>query len=101
MKKRILSVALVVAMATTMFAGCGKKSDKEVKDAVSGIDVKAIDFKTNQQLTSDKVELTVWESTGGPDKFIEAAGKCFTNYIQISQSNTLMLSQEMLTQKSY
>ena len=65
-------------MATTMFTGCGKKSDKEVKDAVSGIDVKAIDFKTNQQLTSDKVELTVWESSAGPDKFIEAAGKCFT-----------------------
>lgn len=78
MKKRILSVALVVAMATTMFTGCGKKSDKEVKDAVSGIDVKAIDFKTNQQLTSDKVELTIWESSAGPDKFIEAAGKCFT-----------------------
>ena len=53
MKKRILSVALVVAMATTMFAGCGKKSDKEVKDAVSGIDVKAIVCKTFQLLTSD------------------------------------------------
>ena len=78
MKKRILSVALVVAMATTMFTGCGKKSDKEVKNAVSDIDVKSIDFKTNQQLTSDKVELTIWESSAGPDKFIEAAGECFT-----------------------
>ena len=80
MKKRILSVALVVAMATTMFAGCGKKSDKEVKDAVSGIDVKAIDFKTS---------------------LLKQQESASQNYIQISQSNTLMLSQEMLTQKSY
>lgn len=78
MKKRILSVALAVAMATTMFTGCGKKADKEVDDAIKDIDVKSIDFKTNQTLTSDKIELVVWESSAGPDKFIQAAGKLFT-----------------------
>lgn len=30
-EKRILSVALVVAMATTMFAGCGKNQTRKLK----------------------------------------------------------------------
>lgn len=77
MKKRILSVALVVAMATTMFTGCGKKTSEGDK-LIKNIDVEAIDFKPGQELTSDKIELTVWESSAGPDEFIEAAGKCFT-----------------------
>lgn len=76
MKKRILSVALVAAMATTMFVGCGKKSSSA---NVDDIDVDKIDFKTAQQInTTEKIELTVWESSAGPDEFIEAAGKCFT-----------------------
>jgi arabinogalactan oligomer/maltooligosaccharide transport system substrate-binding protein len=76
MKKKILCVALATAMATTMFAGCGKKS---TSTDVSDIDVNAIDFKTGQNInTTDKIELTVWESSSGPDEFIEAAGECFT-----------------------
>lgn len=77
MKKRILSVALVAAMATTMLTGCGK-SKSDADDAIKDIDVDKIDLQTNQELTSDKIELTVWESSAGPDEFIEAAGKCFT-----------------------
>lgn len=77
MKKRILTVALVAAMATTtMFAGCGAK-EKKVEKTWDSEALKA-EFKTNQTLTSDKVELTVWESAAGPDKFIEAAGEAFT-----------------------
>ena len=76
MKKRILSVALVAAMATTMFTGCGAKAKKVEKTW----DTEAVktEFKTNQELTSEKITLTVWESTAGPDKFIEAAGQAFT-----------------------
>lgn len=75
MKKRILSVALVTAMATTMLAGCGAgKTESKHSD----VDVKSIDFKTNQTVnTTDKIELTVWESSAGPDEFIKLAGEYF------------------------
>lgn len=92
MKKKILSVALVAAMATTMFVGCGKKDSGA---DIDGIDVKAIDFKTAQQLTTEDITLTVWESNSGPDEFIEAAGKCFTklypnihiNYVNVESTD--------------
>lgn len=72
MKKRIVAVALVVTMAASVFAGCGKKSGGsgavEVKDFDPGIEID----------TKNKIELTVWESMGGPDEFIKAAGESFT-----------------------
>lgn len=73
MKKRIMAVALVVTMAATALTGCGKSKTSsgnavEVKDFDPGIE---IDTKSN-------IELTVWESTGGPDEFIKAAGESFT-----------------------
>ncbi|MBQ3584474.1 MAG: extracellular solute-binding protein [Lachnospiraceae bacterium] len=75
MKKKILSVALVVTMAATAFTGCGKRSSKT---ETTKFNAKDIDFKTNQELTSDKIELTVWESSAGPDEFIKQAGEYFT-----------------------
>lgn len=74
MKKRILSVAMAVTMVTALFTGCGKSSSTKTTE----IDVKKIDFKTNQELTDEKVELTVWESAAGPDEFIQKAGDYFT-----------------------
>lgn len=75
MKKRILSVALAAAMVATAFTGCGKKdSGREHTD----FDASSIDFKTNLELTKDNIELVVWESTAGPDQFIQEAGKKFT-----------------------
>lgn len=74
MKKRIMAVALVVTMAATAFSGCGKAKTSstgnavEVKDWDPGIEID----------TESKIELTVWESTGGPDEFIKAAGESFT-----------------------
>lgn len=73
MKKRIMAVALVVTMAATAFTGCGKSKTSsgnavEVKDFDPGIEID----------TKSKIELTVWESTGGPDEFIKAAGESFT-----------------------
>lgn len=92
MKKKILSVALVAAMATTMFVGCGKKNTGA---DIDGIDVNAIDFKTGQQITTEKITLTVWESSAGPDEFIKAAGECFQklypnisiNYVNVESTD--------------
>ena len=36
MKKRIVSVLLVAAMAVSMFTGCGSKSDSKKSDSKSG-----------------------------------------------------------------
>lgn len=74
MKRRILSVALAVTMVAALFTGCGKAKKTETTE----IDVKKIDFKTNQKLTDKDVELTVWESLAGPDEFIQRAGEYFT-----------------------
>ena len=68
-----MAVALVVTMAATAFAGCGKSKTSsgnavEVKNFDPGIEID----------TESKIELTVWESTGGPDEFIKAAGESFT-----------------------
>lgn len=68
-----MAVALVVTMAATAFTGCGKSKTSsgnavEVKDFDPGIEID----------TKSKIELTVWESTGGPDEFIKAAGESFT-----------------------
>lgn len=72
MRKRIMAVTLVVTMAAAMFTGCGKKQTTsnavEVKNFDPGIEID----------TKNKIELTVWESTGGPDEFIKAAGESFT-----------------------
>ena len=55
MNKKLMAVALLVAACFMVFTGCSKK---EVK--------------------SEKVVLTVWESTGGPDEFIKQAGAAYT-----------------------
>lgn len=72
MRKKIMAVTLVVTMAASMFSGCGKSKSTseavEVKNFDPGIEID----------TESKIELTVWESTGGPDEFIEAAGESFT-----------------------
>lgn len=77
MRKRILAVAMVAAMATTMFAGCGRKTEKADTSNVDKEKMKS-EFTTNQKVnTKDKITLTVWESTAGPDAFIKAAGELF------------------------
>ncbi len=72
MKKRIMAVALVVTMAASMFSGCGKKQEK-----IEGVEVSNFDPGIEID-TSSNIELTVWESTEGPDEFIKKAGASFT-----------------------
>lgn len=92
MKKRFLSVALVAAMAATVFTGCGNSGSKA---ETTKFDAKSIDFKTNQEITSDNITLTVWESSAGPDEFIKQAGEYFTqlypnikiNYVNVESTD--------------
>lgn len=72
MKKKIMAVALVVTMAASVFTGCGAKAKTAKVTKVSG-------FEPGVEIdTKNKIELTVWESNGGPDEFIEQAGASFT-----------------------
>lgn len=72
MRRRIMAVALVVTMAATMFSGCGKK-----KTTTEAVEVS--NFNPDVEIdTKNNIELTVWESTEGPDEFIQAAGASFT-----------------------
>lgn len=66
MKKKLVSVLLCAAMVMTMSAGCGKK-EKGTDDAVS----------SNGGLTTEDITLTVWESSGATQEFIEKAGEEF------------------------
>lgn len=78
MKKRILSVALAVTMAASLFTGCGPSKETEERDYITVEGLKE-SFKTNLQInTTDKIELVVWESLLGPDQFIREAGDWFT-----------------------
>lgn len=72
MKKKIMAVALVVTMAASVFTGCGAKAKTAKVTKVSN-------FEPGVEIdTKSKIELTVWESNGGPDEFIEQAGASFT-----------------------
>lgn len=53
MKNKLLSIILVVTMAVTLFTGCDRK---KATSNVNTYDVSKIDFKTNQQITNEKVE---------------------------------------------
>ncbi len=63
MRKRILSVALAVTMAASLFTGCGpSKKQAEERDYITVEGLKE-SFKTNLEInTTDKIELVVWES---------------------------------------
>lgn len=96
MKKRIITALLACALFCTAFSGCsnsGKKDDTTANttanttaasgdktDATTtGDDSKpAGDAEAELELTSDNIELVVWESTGGPDEWIQQAGAKFT-----------------------
>lgn len=66
MKKKLVSVLLCAAIVMTMSAGCGKK-DKGAEDTIS----------SNGKLTTEDITLTVWESSGATQEFIEKAGEEF------------------------
>lgn len=88
MKRRLVSVLMVVLLVATMLVGCGSKgkddSDSQVttggsnSDSNQDTDSDSDTGNTDVDITSDPVTLTVWESTEGPDEWIKQAGAKFT-----------------------
>ena len=76
MRKRFLASALVAVLGCVTVAGC---VSKDTSNNNSSADNKANGSSSaSGELTTDDITLTVWESTLGPDKFIEQAGEAFT-----------------------
>ncbi len=86
MKKKLLSVLLTTAMVASVLTGCGKSTetpaapaDKTEAAPADKTEAAAPAEETaSTGLTTDEITLTVWESTGGPDEFIQKAGEAFT-----------------------
>ncbi|MHB8129875.1 MAG: sugar ABC transporter substrate-binding protein [Mobilitalea sp.] len=80
MKRKLLAIVMTMMLIGTMFTACGKE---EVKDDSKGTttDPKVEtteDSGEAEEVAAEPVTLKVWESTGGPDEFIQQAGAAFT-----------------------
>jgi len=76
--KKLLTVFMAILLTAALITGCGSTS---TPSAPTGSSPGASSTSTQSQKPSDsaeKIELTVWESTGGPDEFIQKAGEEFT-----------------------
>lgn len=87
MKKKLVSVLMAATMAASLMAGCGSNGNN-AKDSTPSTDSastqEATDTKESDStnaaddgLTTDEITLKVWESTGGPDEFINQAAEKF------------------------
>ena len=72
MKKKLSALVLGTILVGSLLAGCAAK-DETPKTPDSGSNGEA-----TTGLTTEDITLKVWESTGGPDKWIEQAGAKFT-----------------------
>ncbi|MFA5657725.1 MAG: extracellular solute-binding protein, partial [Oscillospiraceae bacterium] len=70
--KKVMAAALGAAMMMAAFSGCSSDSDS------STVTTKAPGESSQAEVTNEEITLTVWESTEGPDKWIEQAGAKFT-----------------------
>lgn len=82
MRKRFLCAVLSAAMTAALFTGCGAKGSSSTTKT-SEIDMAKLSESFKAECikdvnTTDKIELTVWESSAGPDEFIKKAGEYFT-----------------------
>jgi len=76
--KKLLTVFMAILLTAAFITGCGSTS---TPSAPTGSSPGTSSTSTQSQKPSDsaeKIELTVWESTGGPDEFIQKAGEEFT-----------------------
>ena len=86
--KKLLSGLFPLALTTVLLAGCGggsSNNDNAPADttppAASTGDTVAADTGSEpvaDELTTENITLTVWESLGGPDQFMIEAGRRFT-----------------------
>lgn len=73
MKKKLVSLLLATSLVAMAVAGCSNDNSKDTKASET-----KDDQTVNSDLTTDNITLKVWESTEGPDKFIQQAGEAFT-----------------------
>jgi len=77
MKKKFIALSLAMIMMLGVFAtACNNGTETDATDSQSAGTQSSADTETTQ--SDKKIELVVWESVDGPDKWIEAAGKAFT-----------------------
>ena len=81
MKLRALALAATVGVAATLGVGCSSNNGAD-QGSSSTTETPSTTEQTapaeTPVATGDPVTLTVWESTGGPDEFIQQAGEAFT-----------------------
>lgn len=71
--KRILAVFLAATIAILSLTGCSCGGNGNTDNNTNN------NSGNNTDNNSEKIELTVWESTGGPDEFIRQAGERYTD----------------------
>ncbi len=72
--KRYLCIILSVLFLVSSLCACSCRVEDEME-----IGGNASDNQTSDNQSEKKIELTVWESTGGPDEFIRQAGARYTD----------------------
>ncbi len=74
--KKFISVLSISALSLSMLASCGGSDDT----ATTGDSTTETGTETSaeSELTTEPVELVVWESAQGPDEFIRQAGEAYT-----------------------
>lgn len=77
MKKKFIALSLAMIMLFAVFAtACDTGTETDATDSQSSGTQSSAATEATQ--SDKKVELVVWESVDGPDKWIEEAGKAFT-----------------------
>lgn len=85
MKRRgILSVLLATTMVATLVTGCGSnnggnKDNTSTTQTTDTNETTGEETTDNDGLTTDKITLKVWESSGQTEDFIKQAGEAFTS----------------------
>lgn len=78
MKKRILALMLAVVMIVSLASCTPAGNGTETTNAAGSTKVGETTKAAETTKSTEKVELVVWESVDGPDKWIEQAGAAFT-----------------------
>ncbi|MDD3959599.1 MAG: maltose ABC transporter substrate-binding protein [Oscillospiraceae bacterium] len=78
MKKRILALMLAVVMIVSLASCTPAGNETETTNAAGSTKVGETTKAAETTKSNEKVELVVWESVDGPDKWIEQAGAAFT-----------------------
>jgi arabinogalactan oligomer/maltooligosaccharide transport system substrate-binding protein len=94
MNRKLSAILLVTVLLGTLLVGCGTK--KDTNDNTGNNVTPTAEANQGEKPSTKEVTLKVWESTGGPDKFIEKAGEAFTKqnpnikieYVNVELGNT-------------